>query len=156
MRSLLIVLAASVSLCGVQASLPIKKLKSSGGSCSAGGGGANNANKGDEEVADRKAKANEKKTRWAEDVAEVGQYEYVGRAESAEESEALEKMHYAKMAWTDEYDWGIRAMLDEAEDLIVAQPEEAEKKIIKILEEHPTSARGRSVVACVRIARELR
>ena len=71
-----------------------------------------------------------------------------GKCSSETEScEEDTKQNYTKIMWTNDYDYEIRTVLDEADDVIATAQPKAAKMFEEILDQYPKSARARYSLA---------
>ena len=62
-------------------------------------------------------------------------------------SEEDVKKNYTKINWTDDYDYAIREELDAADDTIAEDQDKAAEMFVKIIDDHPQSARAKYSLA---------
>ena len=70
-----------------------------------------------------------------------------GKCSSEKETCEDDKQNYTKIMWTNDYDYQIRIVLDEADDVIAKDQPKAAKMFENILEKHPKSARAKYALA---------
>ncbi|XP_059086290.1 aspartyl/asparaginyl beta-hydroxylase-like [Tigriopus californicus] len=69
-------------------------------------------------------------------------YAYEEKPMNESEAEVWARRFYSKLAYTNDYDWSIRHLLDDADDYIVNEPSQAMAKFEAILDKYPQSARA--------------
>ena len=70
-------------------------------------------------------------------------YEYEEKPMTPEEVEAWDRRYYPKLAYTNQYDWPIKHLLDDAEQYMADDYNKAVEEFEKILKDYPESTRGR-------------